>query len=84
MLKIERQPQEEKKSIKKDKWKLTVLSPVNMKRIWSYEAKTTREIAEKWLEDTNNEYISQAKLIRASVGRSKNPFIELERIPIET
>jgi hypothetical protein len=83
MLKIEREPLE-KKSIKKDKWRLTVLSPVNMKRIWSAEAKTTREIAEKWLDETNNDYVSQPKLIRASVGRSKNPFLVLERIQIDT
>jgi hypothetical protein len=83
MLKIERQPIE-KKSVKKDKWRLTVLSPVNMKRIWSHEAKTTRQIAEKWFDETGNDYISQPKLIRASVGRSKNPYFILERIEVNS
>lgn len=63
------------------RWRLDVLSPVDAAILWCYEGPTTKDILEQWNVDTDNSpYITLQRLNRCSLGRSKNPLIQLYKI----
>ena len=63
-----------------NRWKLQVLSPVDLSLLWEAEAPTTKTLVLKWIEDTGNDYLDEAKVRRISLGKSKNKYIKLFKI----
>ena len=63
-----------------DRWIVRVLSPVNGDELWSCKGKVLEEIADKWKEETNNNYITKSILTRLSLSKNKNPLLKLERL----
>jgi len=62
------------------RWKVTVLSPVNMKPIWECTGMSCKDIGNKWETETGNDFITHNKLVRISLGRSKNIYVKMERL----
>lgn len=62
------------------RWKVTVLSPVNMKPIWECKGMSCKDIGNKWETETGNDFITHNKLVRISLGRSKNIYVKMERL----
>ncbi len=62
------------------RWKVSIISPVNNQELWSYSAPTLKEISLEWRKETGNSYLSDSKLTRATLGKSKNDFIKIYRL----
>lgn len=66
---------------KEDRWKCHLVSPVDMKTIlWQCSKPTIREIAQEWKNQTGNKYLSEVRISRATLGKSKNELIKVYRI----
>lgn len=63
-----------------NRWRLEILSPVDMSILWKAEAPTTKHLVMKWNEETGNDYLDEAKVRRISLGLSKNKHIRLYKI----
>ena len=63
-----------------DRWEVILYCPVDMSIMWSTKGRSLKSIAEKWNEETGNDYISTNKLTRASLGRSVNPFVRVQKV----
>ena len=63
-----------------NRWKCQIVSPINEEVLWESTAPTTKILAEKYQEETGNNYLTLQKLNRCSLGKNKNPLIKLFKI----
>lgn len=63
-----------------DRWKCQIVSPIDEMVLWEGIAPTTKLMAEKYQQETGNDYLTLQKLTRCSLGKSKNPLIKLFKI----
>ena len=63
-----------------NRWRVSIISPVNREELWSYSAPTLKEISLEWRKHTGNDFLSDSKLTRATLGKSKNEFIKIYRL----
>jgi hypothetical protein len=62
------------------RWRIEVLSPVDLTVIWRCDGMNKHNITNKWLADTGNTYLNISKINRIALGDYGKNFIRFYKI----